>query len=211
MVGVVANTGKPVPVPVELPVPPLATARVPASVIAPDVADAGVSPVVPPANVVTPVVDVSNVAEDGIVGELIVPAVVFPDSVGVVRVGEVPRTTLPDPVEVVTPVPPLVTPSVPVTPVVSGRPVALVSVPDDGVPRAPPEVSKVELDGIVVPLMLVAVAAPRLGVVRLGEVERTTEPEPVEVVAPVPPPLTANGRPPILLMSVVTMQYQVPP
>jgi len=129
MVGVVANTGKPVPVPVELPVPPLATARVPASVIAPDVADAGVSPVVPPANVVTPVVDVSNVAEDG----------------------------------------------------------------------------------IDVPLMLVAVAAPRLGVVRLGEVERTTEPEPVEVVAPVPPPLTANGRPPILLMSVVTMQYQVPP
>ena len=114
-VGDVERTVDPLPVELVTPVPPLATARVPASVIAPDVADAGVSPVVPPANVVTPVVDVSNVAEEGIVVELIVPAVVFPDSVGVVRVGDVLRTTEPEPVEVVTPVPPLATATVPVT------------------------------------------------------------------------------------------------
>jgi hypothetical protein len=40
------------------------------------------------------------------------------------------------PEDVVTPVPPLVTGSVPVTPVVSGRPVALVSVKETGVPNA---------------------------------------------------------------------------
>ena len=134
-----------------------------------------------------------------------------------VSVGAVERTTEPEPVEVVTPVPPFVTASVPVTPVVSGRPVAFVNVPDDGVPSAPPDVSKVELAGtfvpltdvtfgklvvaevinvvevgIGVPLMLVAVAVPRLGVVRLGEVERTTEPEPVDVVTPVPPAKTGS-------------------
>jgi hypothetical protein len=36
------------------------------------------------------------------------------------------------------PVPPFAVGRIPVTPVVSGRPVALVSVPDDGVPNAPP-------------------------------------------------------------------------
>jgi hypothetical protein len=41
-------------------------------------------------------------------------------------------------VSVVAPVPPLATGSVPVTPVVRGRPVALVRVPEDGVPKAPP-------------------------------------------------------------------------
>ena len=38
----------------------------------------------------------------------------------------------------VLPVPPLATGRVPVTPVVSGNPVALVSVPEAGVPKAPP-------------------------------------------------------------------------
>jgi len=59
------------------------------------------------------------------------------------------------------PVPPLPIGRVPVTPVVKGRPVTLVITPDAGVPRA--------------------------GVTRVGDVLRTTEPEPVEVVAPVPP------------------------
>ena len=39
---------------------------------------------------------------------------------------------------VAVPVPPLATGNKPVTPVVNGRPVALVRVPLDGVPRAPP-------------------------------------------------------------------------
>jgi len=89
-------------------------------------------------------------------------------SKGVTRVGEVPNTTAPLPVLVVTPVPPLATGSVPlifvvkeqyavavefvpplamgrvpVTPVVIGRPVQLVSVPLEGVPKAPPDEIKV--------------------------------------------------------------------
>ena len=54
---------------------------------------------------------------------------------GVTNVGEVDRTTEPVPVEVVTPVPPLATGNVPVTPVVKGKPVALVNVAEVGVPK----------------------------------------------------------------------------
>lgn len=57
-------------------------------------------------------------------------------SAGVTKVGLLDNTTLPVPVEAVTPVPPLATGSVPVTPVVRGRPVTLVITPLDGVPRA---------------------------------------------------------------------------
>jgi hypothetical protein len=64
-----------------------------------------------------------------------VPDVGVPNT-GVTKVGDVLSTTEPEPVDVVTPVPPLVTPSVPVTPVVSGKPVQLVSVPLAGVPSA---------------------------------------------------------------------------
>jgi len=39
---------------------------------------------------------------------------------------------------------------------------------------------------------LVADAAPRIGVTRVGEVERTTLPDPVEVVTPVPPDTTGS-------------------
>jgi hypothetical protein len=52
---------------------------------------------------------------------------------GVTRVGDVLSTLDPVPVEVVTPVPPFATGSVPVTPVVRGNPVALVSVHAGGV------------------------------------------------------------------------------
>ena len=40
---------------------------------------------------------------------------------------------------------------------------------------------------IVTLLTVVAVAAPRVGVVSTGLVDRTTEPDPVLVVTPVPP------------------------
>lgn len=55
---------------------------------------------------------------------------------GVTRVGLLDSTTLPVPVEDVTPVPPFATGSVPVTPVVRGRPVTLVITPLAGVPSA---------------------------------------------------------------------------
>jgi hypothetical protein len=51
-------------------------------------------------------------------------------NVGEFIVGEVCNTTLPEPVEVVEPVPPFATGKVPVTPVVKGKPVQLVKVPD---------------------------------------------------------------------------------
>jgi hypothetical protein len=63
-------------------------------------------------------------------------------------------------------VPPLAIGKVPVTPVVKGSPVALVKVAADGVPK--------------------------LGVTSVGLVERTTEPDPVLVVTPVPPFATAR-------------------
>jgi hypothetical protein len=88
---------------------------------------------------------------------------------GVVSTGEVERTLLPEPVDDVTPVPPLATGRVPDTPVVSGRPVALVSVANDG--------------------------TPMLGVVSTGEVDRTLLPEPVDAVTPVPPLATARVPP----------------
>ena len=50
--------------------------------------------------------------------------------IGVTSVGDVDSTVLPVPVEVVTPVPPLAIGKMPVTPVVKGRPVALVNVTD---------------------------------------------------------------------------------
>jgi serine protease inhibitor len=80
---------------------------------------------------------------------------------GVTSVGLVANTTAPEPVEVVAPVPPLATDNVPVVPATIGRPVAFVSVPEEGVPKA--------------------------GVTKVGLVANTTAPEPVEVVAPVPP------------------------
>jgi hypothetical protein len=87
-------------------------------------------------------------------------------SMGVTSVGLVERTVLPEPVELVTPVPPLATGSVPVTPVVKGKPVALVSVADVGIPS--------------------------IGVTSVGLVERTLLPEPVEAVTPVPPLATPS-------------------
>jgi len=196
----------------EAPVPPLATARVP---VIPVVSGRPVQLVrVPELGV--PRAGVTSVGEDS--------------------VGELDNTTLPVPVEVVTPVPPLATGSVPVTPVVIGRPVQFVSVPEAGVPstgvtsvglvantRAPEPVSSVTaalrlaLEGVAKnvatpvpkpempvdtgrPVQLVNVpdvGVPRAGVtsvaeVIVGEVDRTTEPVPVEDVTPEPPLATGS-------------------
>lgn len=89
---------------------------------------------------------------------------------GVTNDGLLDKTTEPEPVEVVTPVPPLATGSVPVTPVVRGKPVAFVSVALEGVPKA--------------------------GVTSVGEEAKTTAPEPVldEILMfGVVPPLEASG------------------
>ena len=52
-----------------------------------------------------------------------------------VNVGEADNTTLPEPVEPVTPVPPLATDNVPVVPAIIGNPVQVVNVPLAGVPN----------------------------------------------------------------------------
>lgn len=85
-----------------------------------------------------------NVPEDGV------------PKAGVTNVGLVESTTLPEPVEVVTPVPPFATGRVPVTPVLKGSPVQLVNVPEEGVPSA--------------------------GVTNVGLVANTNAPEPVSPV-----------------------------
>ena len=79
-----------------------------------------------------------------------------------------PRSTL-FAAKVAAPVPPLPTGSVPVTPVVKGRPVQLVSVPLVGVPKT--------------------------GVTKVGLVLKTTLPLPVLVVVPVPPLVTGKAVP----------------
>jgi hypothetical protein len=112
-------------------------------------------------------VQLVNAPEDGV------------PSAGVVKDGLVESTTDPEPVDVVTPVPPLATGKVPVTPVVSGKPVAFVSVPLVGVPKT--------------------------GVTSVGEVERTTDPDPVDVVTPVPP--LATGSVPVKLEIAVDATF----
>ena len=62
--------------------------------------------------------------------------------------------------------PPLAIGKIPVTPVLRGKPLALVNVIDVGVPR--------------------------IGVTSVGDVDRTFDPEPVDVVTPVPPFATFN-------------------
>ena len=106
-------------------------------------------------------------------------------AVNVVRVKPVPLpiSNCPFVGVAVKPVPPLAIGKVPVTPVVKGRPDALVNVTEVGVPR--------------------------IGVTSVGEVDNTLLPEPVEVVTPVPPEVVgkalANCRP-----VVVSCIFQAP-
>ena len=127
-------------------------------------------------------------------------------TVGVpVSAGLAERTTLPVPVEVVTPVPPLATGKVPVTPVVRGKPVKLVAVPLEGVPNTPPFTTDAPADPTLTanavatpvpkpdtpvligkPVALVSVAdwgVPKMGVTNVGLVANTAEPVPVSSVS----------------------------
>ena len=101
----------------------------------------------------------------------------------------------------VAPVPPLPTGKVPVTPVDKGKPVALVNVPLEGVPKAPPFTTGAPADPTATakavatpvpkpdtpvligkPVALVSVAdegVPKAGVTKVGDVDNTTSPVPV--------------------------------
>ena len=104
-----------------------------------------------------------------------------------------------------TPVPPLFAGRVPVTPVESGSPVALVKVPLDGVPRAPPLTTgapavptftasavatpvprpdtPVEIGRPVALVSVPLVGVPRIGVTSVGDVANTATPVPVSSVS----------------------------
>jgi hypothetical protein len=121
-----------------------------------------------------------------------------------VKVGEADSTTSPEPVEVVTPVPPLATDKVPVVPATIGNPVQLVRVPELGVPNAPPFVTKapalptftakavatfapnpltpVEIGSPVQLVKVPEAGVPRAGVTSVGDVAKTNAPEPVSLV-----------------------------
>ena len=103
-VGEVFNTLEPVPVDVITPVPPFATANVPANVTTPLVAVEGVNPVVPPLNVDTPAIPVAEIL---ILPELFVIPMPVP-AVNVVLVKPVPLPISNAPLAgaVVKPVPP---------------------------------------------------------------------------------------------------------
>ena len=167
-VGVVDSTVLPDPVDVVTPVPPLATGKVPETCV--------VKLTLP----VNP--DVGNPVQ-----LVNVPLVGVP-KIGVTKVGEVDSTTLPEPVDVTTPVPPLATAKVPVTPVDNGKPVALVSVR--------------------------AVGVPRLGVTNVGEVARTALPDPVVVSSPAIPALsyrTLPDVPPVIEVTPMLIPEPPPP
>ena len=103
-------------------------------------------------------------------------------SAGVTSVGLFDKTTDPVPVEDVTPVPPFATGKVPVTPLANGSPVALVSVPEDGVPRAPLNVTGAP----VLPMLFwsaLETPVPRLPIDVTGTVVEA-------VITPVPLPYT---------------------
>lgn len=113
---------------------------------------------------------------------------------GVTSVGELDRTFDPEPVEVVTPVPPEPTAKVADKPAavpdvfwLSVGNVQFAKLPEDGVPNA--------------------------GVTSAGELDKTTEPEPVEDVTPVPPEATAKvadkpaAVPDVFWLSVGNVQF----
>ena len=177
-VGEVDNTVLPVPVAVVTPVPPFATGKVP------------VTPVVkgnPVRFVATPEVGVpsagavsvglfkvllakvsapANVANVPVVGSVTAVAAVEVNVVAYAPdVVRLPPSVIVFPVLAI-PVPPLAPGNVPVTPVANGNPVRLVATPEVGVPR--------------------------IGVTKVGEVDNTVLPVPVEVVTPVPPLATAS-------------------
>ena len=167
-VGLVANTSDPVPVSSVT-----ADAKLALDGVAKNVAMPAPKPLTPV--VIGRSVALVKVTEEGV------------PRLGVVKVGDVDKTTLPVPVEVVVPVPPLATGKVPV-----------VRADVDVAYTAPPEVNEVNpVPPFVVPnvpvtpvdsgnpVALVNVAdegVPRLGVTSVGDVSRTTLPVPVVAV-----------------------------
>ena len=143
------------------------------SIEVPEVEVTGVPSVIPP---------------DGKDDAQVVPLLVstLPEVLGATNSGvevPLPRITLLA-VSVAAPVPPLATGRVPVTPVVSGRPVALVSTPEVGVPSR--------------------------GVTSVGLVESTVLPVPVEVVTPVPPLTTGRAVPERVIAKVPVVVIGLP-
>ena len=130
----------------------MATASVPAIVMVPVV-------VIGPPLVVRPVVP-----------PLTLTLVTVPEPEGVAHVPSPRQKVVAD---ALTPEFKLVTGKFPVTPVVSGSPVAFVKTAAEGVPSA--------------------------GVVSVGDAERTTEPLPVDVVTPVPPFAMASVPPSVIV------------
>ena len=111
--------------------------------------------------------------------------------IGLTNVGVFDRTLFPEPVEVVTPVPPLPTAKVADSPAAvpdvfwfSVGNVQLVKFPDAGVPR--------------------------IGVTNVGLFDRTLFPEPVDVVTPVPPLATVKAFDKVRLFAV-TLAVTIPP
>lgn len=101
------------------------------------------------------------------------------------------------PVSVVAPVPPLETGKVPVTPVDKGKPEQLLSVPDEGVPSAPPLTTNAPADPTLVPS---AVTTPVPVVVVLG-------------ATPAPPPMTSAFAASAAEDAIVVLleKYGIPP
>jgi hypothetical protein len=197
--------------------------RLPPSVVAPKLVRATAADEAPDPPLATGSMPVMPVVRGRPVAFVRVAEVGVP-KIGVTSVGLVAKTFAPEPVLVVTPVPPEATGSVPVTPVVRGRPVAFVRVAEVGVPRTgvtsvglvdntfapepvlvvtpvPPEATgSVPVTPVVrgKPVAFVRVAevgVPRTGVTSVGLVAKTFAPEPVLVVTPVPPEATGRAAP----------------
>jgi hypothetical protein len=127
-------------------------------------------------NVATPVPRPDTPVEIGRPVAFVKVALVGVPRIGVTRVGEVAKTNEPVPVSSVTAASKLALEGVakkvanpvpkPLTPVLMGKPVALVKVAEDGVPN--------------------------VGVTNVGEFDNTTDPVPVDEVTPVPPFVTAK-------------------
>jgi len=110
---------------------------------------------------------------------------------GVTKAGLLDSTTLPEPVDVVTPVPPLATGKVPVVPPSIGNPVTLVITPLAGVPNAGvTNVGLVANTKAPEPVSPVTAAAK---LAELGVPKNVATPAPKEV-RPVPPEVAASGE-----------------
>jgi hypothetical protein len=111
--------------------------------------------------------------------------------IGVVKVGEVPKTNVPDPVLSVT---------------VEER-FALLGVPKNVATLLPNPLTPEEIGNPVALVNVRALGVPRLGVVKSGEVDKTRFPVPVDVVTPVPPFATATIPVTLATLSVGTTNF----